>query len=109
MAHAAVTIVLMEVFLMPIAAIANIFGTVTGTTISYFGNKAWTFGATGGHDYHLPRFLAAYAFVTALNGLIMYFVSDLAGVYYVYPMVVLFVLSPVLTFFLNRAYVFESR
>lgn len=106
--HAIVTVALVELTGVKLASVANTAGTITGMTISYLGNRSWTFRASGSHVQHLPKYLVSYGFVTLLNGLIMYVISDLAGIFYVYPMIALFFLSPVLTFFLNREFIFRN-
>ena len=53
-----------------------------------------------------PRFRLSYLTVFGLNGLIMYVVADLAGVAYLIPLAAVITVTPVVTFLLNRYWVF---
>jgi putative flippase GtrA len=88
------------------AAIANAIAVVAGTAVSYAGNYFWTFRRGGPHSVRLPRFLAAYLTVFGLNGLVMLVVADLGGVAYLIPLAAVITVTPVVTFLLNRYWVF---
>ena len=105
--HAAITVVLIEGIGLSSAALANLVGTATGITISYLGNWSWTFRADGRHFRYLPRFLVVYATVTLQNAMIMFLVADLWGIPYLIPLAFILVFSPVVTFLLNRGFVFR--
>jgi putative flippase GtrA len=107
--HATITIVLMEWVGLTSAATANAAGAVTGITISYAGNWAWTFGGDARHGHYLPRFLIVYAVITGVNWAVMYIVADLWQVAYLIPLLFLFILSPIVTFTLNLVFVFRRR
>lgn len=108
--HAGSTVLLIEGFGMASAGLAAALGAVAGMATSYLGNWAWTFRAAGsgagGHGRYLPRFLAAYLLVLAFNALTVHVLADRMGVPYAIPLALALSLSPVLTFLLNRHFVF---
>ena len=88
------------------AAIANAIAVLAGTAVSYAGNYFWTFRRGGPHSLRLPRFIAAYMTVFGLNGLVMLVVADLGGIAYLIPLAAVVTVTPVITFLLNRYWVF---
>lgn len=106
--HAGTTIVLIDGFGMASATLAAILGTMVGIATSYLGNWAWTFEAQGNHARFLPRFLLVYALVMGLNSVVMYVAADRLGAPYLLPLFVTLLISPVLTFLLNRWFVFGA-
>ena len=104
--HVLVAVCLIDGLGMRPAAVANAIAVIAGTAVSYAGNYFWTFRRGGPHSVRLPRFLLAYLTVFGLNGLIMYVVADLAGVAYLIPLAAVITVTPVVTFLLNRYWVF---
>ncbi len=104
--HILVVVVLMDGFGFRVASAANLIGLVAGSAMSYCGNYFWTFRSSGPHFHRLVRFVAAYGAVFAFNGLIMLAAADIAGVPYLIPLAFIVVATPVLTFVLNRFWVF---
>jgi putative flippase GtrA len=104
--HILVAVSLMDGVGLRSSAIANALGVVAGTAVSYAGNYFWTFRRGGPHSVRLPRFVAAYMTVFGLNGLVMLIVADLGGIAYLIPLAAVVAVTPVVTFLLNRYWVF---
>jgi putative flippase GtrA len=104
--HVLVVIVLMDGFGFRVASIANAIGVLAGSAVSYCGNYFWTFRSGGPHFRRLVRFIVTYGAVFTFNGLIMLAVADMAGVPYLIPLAFIVVATPILTFLLNRFWVF---
>jgi putative flippase GtrA len=104
--HVLVAVFLIDGLGMRSAALANAAAVIAGTAVSYAGNYFWTFRRGGPHSVRLPRFLLAYLTVFGLNGLVMLVVADLAGVAYLIPLAAVIAVTPVVTFLLNRYWVF---
>ena len=104
--HVLVVVVLMDGFGFRVASIANLIGVLAGSATSYCGNYFWTFRSSGPHFPKLVRFAAAYGAVFAFNGLIMLAVADMGGVPYLIPLAFIVAATPILTFVLNRFWVF---
>jgi putative flippase GtrA len=104
--HILVAVSLMDGVGLRSATIANALAVVAGTAVSYAGNYFWTFRRGGPHSVRLPRFVAAYMTVFGLNGLVMLIVADLGGIAYLIPLAAVVTVTPVVTFLLNRYWVF---
>jgi putative flippase GtrA len=104
--HFLVAICLIDGVGMRMAALANAIAVVAGTAVSYTGNYFWTFRRGGPHLVRLPRFILAYMTVFVLNGLVMLLVTDLGGVAYLIPLAAVITVTPIVTFLLNRYWVF---
>lgn len=104
--HVLVVVVLMDGFGFRVASVANAIGVVAGSAVSYCGNYFWTFRSDGPHLRRLVRFIAAYGAVFTFNGVIMFAVADMAGVPYLIPLAFIVAATPILTFLLNRFWVF---
>jgi putative flippase GtrA len=107
--HAAVVIILMDGIAFPWASVANTLAVVAGSTVSYLGNHWWTFQARSWCPRRVVRFAVAYAAVFAFGGIVMLLASDIAGVPYLLPLAAVLLISPVLTFLLNRYWVFADE
>ncbi|WP_170314684.1 GtrA family protein [Aquibium carbonis] len=105
--HALTTIVLVS-FLAGNPTLAMVIGTVVGVATSYLGNALWTFGATGRHVDHLPRFLLVYGVIMSFNALTMFLLEQIVGLNYLIPLAIALTISPALTFILNERYVFRG-
>ena len=106
--HAATTIILVSV-LAANPTLATVAGTIVGVATSYLGNAFWTFGATGRHVEHIPRFLLVYGAIMSFNALTMFILEEIVGLYYLIPLALALTVSPALTFLLNERYVFRDR
>lgn len=104
--HMLVAVCLMDGVGLGSAAMANAIAVIAGTAVSYTGNYFWTFRGGGPHAVRLPRFVAAYMTVFGLNGLVMLVVADLGGIAYLIPLAAVVMVTPVVTFLLNRYWVF---
>ena len=106
--HVATTVTMIDHFMVPYAWAANLCGVALGVCTSYIGNYYWTFDAKSSHKSRFPRFAGAYALVFLLNSFIMGILSDFMGVHYLVALAVCVTITPVLTFFLNRQWVFDK-
>lgn len=104
--HFLVVVGLMDGLSFPLASVANVIGVVLGSTVSYLGNFFWTFRAAGHHLARVTRFAVVYGIIFSLNGLIMLVAADIMGLPYLIPLMVSLCVTPVLTFLLNRYWVF---
>jgi putative flippase GtrA len=104
--HFAVAVVLVEgPGLAPV--LANFIAFCAAVLVSYLGNHSWTFGATGEHLFHLPRFAAIAVTGLALNQAIVYTMVEGAGADYRLALVVVVLVVPALSFTLNRGWAFS--
>lgn len=104
--HFLTVVGLIDVLGFPIASIANVFGVLTGSAVSYVGNYFWTFRRGGAHLVRIARFAVAYGVVFSLNGVVMLLAADIGGIPYRIPLALMLVVTPILTFLLNRFWVF---
>ena len=91
---------------LPWAALANAIGVIAGSAVSYCGNYFWTFRRGGSHRLRLPKFAVSYLTVFVLSSLAMLFIADLGGIAYLLPLIGVVTVTPVITFLLNRYWVF---
>lgn len=91
---------------LPSAAAANALGVVAGSSVSYAGNYFWTFRRGGSHLVRLPKFIVSYMTVFVLSSLAMLLIADLGGIAYLLPLIAVVTVTPVVTFLLNRYWVF---
>jgi putative flippase GtrA len=104
--HLLTAVFLIDGLGLPSAAAANALGVVAGSSVSYAGNYFWTFRRGGSHLVRLPKFIVSYMTVFALSSLAMLLISDLGGVAYLLPLIAVVTVTPVVTFLLNRYWVF---
>lgn len=104
--HFLTVVGLIDVLGFPIASIANAFGVLIGSAVSYVGNYFWTFRRGGAHLVRMTRFAVAYGVVFSLNGVVMLLVADIGGISYRIPLALMLVATPIMTFLLNRFWVF---
>jgi putative flippase GtrA len=88
---------------------ANLVAFSTAVLVSYFGNQHWTFGARSRGLERLPRFLAIALMGLALNQALVYGLVDLLGWRYPAALAVVVTVVPLLSFTLNRTWVFAAR
>lgn len=74
--------------------------------VSYFGNHAWTFRRTAHHSRHFPRFLAIALGGLALNQAIVFFAVEIAGIPYLYAILIVVIVVPGLSFVLSKCWAF---
>jgi len=106
--HVTTTVTMVEYFMVSYAWAANLCGVVLGVCTSYVGNYYWTFDAKSSHKSRFPRFAGAYALVFLLNSFIMGVLSDIIGVHYLMALTLCVTITPMLTFLLNRQWVFDK-
>lgn len=104
--HFLTVVCLMDGLGLGIASIANAVAVLAGSSVSYLGNYFWTFRCGGRHLIRAGKFAIAYGTIFLFNGLAMLLVADVAGVPYLLPLSVIVAITPVLTFLLNRLWVF---
>lgn len=88
---------------------ANFVAFGAALALSYFGNHGWTFGAGGRHGHHFPRFVALALAGLALNQAIVFIAVERAGWSFGAALAVVVLVVPVLSFALNRVWVFPAR
>jgi putative flippase GtrA len=104
--HIVVAVVLVEgPGLTPV--LANFIAFCAAVLVSYLGNHSWTFGATGEHLFHLPRFAAIAVTGLALNQAIVYTMVEVVGADYRLALMVVVLVVPALSFALNRGWAFS--
>lgn len=91
------------------ALTANFLAFTTAILISYLGNHRWTFTRQGRHDHYLPRFLIVALTGMILNQLIVYGIVELGGWSYRLALAVVVLIVPLITFSLNRQWVFKMQ
>jgi putative flippase GtrA len=77
---------------------ANALAFSVAVFVSYFGNHAWTFGRTGYHRKHFPRFLAVALGGLLLNQSIVFLTVEIAGIPYLYGILLVVLIVPGLSF-----------
>jgi putative flippase GtrA len=104
--HLLVAVLLIDGLGLPSAAAANALGVIAGSSVSYAGNYFWTFRRGGSHLMRLPKFIVSYMTVFVLSSLAMLLIADLGGIAYLLPLIGVVTVTPVVTFLLNRYWVF---
>src|SRR5262245_43443142 len=103
--HVIVALLLIERAGLPLLA-ANALAFSVAVFVSYFGNHAWTFGRTGYHRKHFPRFLAIALGGLALNRIIVFLAVEAAGIPYLYGILLVVIIVPGLSFALSKCWAF---
>ena len=107
--HYGVLAGLVEAAGMASAAVANALAAVCGIAVSYAGNRTFVLRSRAPHRRAGPRFLVSYAAVISLHGGAMALWADLGGLDYRIGFVLFTGAAAVLTYLLNRFYVFRDR
>ncbi|MYE00382.1 MAG: GtrA family protein [Alphaproteobacteria bacterium] len=90
------------------AAIANALAAVCGIAVSYAGNRNFVLRSRAPHRRAGTRFLACYAAIVALHGGAMALWADIGGLDYRIGFLVFTGLAAILTYLLNRFFVFRE-
>ena len=90
------------------AAIANALAAVCGIAVSYAGNRTFVLRSRAPHRRAGARFLACYAAIVSLHGGAMALWADLGGLDYRIGFVLFTGLAAILTYLLNRFFVFSE-
>ena len=90
------------------AAIANALAAVCGIAVSYAGNRTFVLRSRAPHRRAGTRFLACYAAVVSLHGGAMALWADIGGLDYRIGFLLFTGLAAVLTYLLNRFFVFSE-
>ena len=106
--HYGVLAGLVEAAGMASAAIANALAAVCGIAVSYAGNRTFVLRSRAPHRRAGPRFLVCYAAVVSLHGGAMALWADLEGLDYRIGFVLFTGAAAILTYLLNRFYVFRQ-
>lgn len=104
--HLLTAVLMIDGLGIPSAAIGNALGVIAGSSVSYAGNYFWTFRRGGSHLMRLPKFIVSYSTVFVLSSLAMLLIADLGGIAYLLPLIAVVTVTPVITFLLNRYWVF---
>ncbi len=106
MTHVAVALALTDAAgLRPFTA--NLGAFLVALLVSYFGNHAWTFAASGGHARHFPRFAAVAVPALFLNQAIVHVIVDRLGFDFRFALFLVVLIVPALSLVLNRVWVFS--
>jgi putative flippase GtrA len=103
--HVIVALLLIERAALPLLW-ANALAFSVAVFVSYFGNHAWTFGRTGYHRKHFPRFLAVALGGLLLNQSIVFLTVEIAGIPYLYGILLVVLIVPGLSFRLSKCWAF---
>ena len=90
------------------AAVANALAAVCGIAVSYAGNRTFVLRSRAPHRRAGTRFLACYAAVVSLHGGAMALWADIGGLDYRIGFLLFTGLAAVLTYLLNRFFVFSE-
>ena len=105
--HVALVLALVERVAAPLY-LANGLAFCAALALSYLGNHAWTFRASGRHEVHFPRFVAVALAGLALNQGIMALAVEGLGLDYRIGLMLVVTLVPLLSFLGNRAWAFAG-
>jgi putative flippase GtrA len=103
--HVVVALLLIERAGVPLLW-ANALAFSVAVFVSYFGNHAWTFRRAGHHRRHFPRFLAVALGGLALNQSIVFLAVEVAGMPYLYGILLVVLIVPGLSFALSKCWAF---
>lgn len=86
---------------------ANVIAFSTALFVTYVGNHKWTFGLSGAHGRHFPRFILIALLGLGLNQGIVYLIVE--GLRWDYRIALALVVTvvPAITFLLNRGWAFS--
>ncbi|MFQ5468497.1 MAG: GtrA family protein [Kiloniellaceae bacterium] len=95
--------------------LANLAAFCTAVGVSFLGHYHWTFAAPdaaptarAGMDRSLPRFALVALFGLGLNSLVVYVVTGLLALSYLYAIAIMVSAVPVVLFALNKFWAFAS-
>lgn len=86
---------------------ANIIAFSTALFVTYLGNHKWTFGLSGAHGRHFPRFIVIALLGLALNQSIVYLIVEALRWDYRIALALVVTVVPAITFLLNRGWAFS--
>lgn len=89
------------------AVYGNLIGFFLSFTISYFGNKIWTFGITNPKSVHIHRYTITTAIGLLLNIIIVLTVVDYLELSHRIALVIIVLVWPILNFSLSKYWVFR--
>lgn len=107
--HYAVLAGLVEGAGMGSAAVANTAAAVCGIAVSYVGNRSFVIRSRAPHRRAGVRFLLCYAAIVSLHGGAMALWADLGGLDYRLGFVLFTAAAAILTYLLNRFFVFREQ
>lgn len=107
--HYAILVLLVEAAEMTPVALANALATPCALVVSYIGNRYFVMRSTVAHGGASLRFLAVYACVIGIHSGAMAVWADWAGLNYSVGFVLFTGIAAVVTYLLNRFYVFRNR
>jgi len=94
--------------------IANLIGFIFAFVVSFTGHRYWTFNTqttnSGIHWFqYMPRFITTTLLGLGLNTLIVYLIVFKLGMAYGYAVPFMLTIVPVVTFILNKLWVFRAK
>ena len=106
--HVGVTVGLIEAFGWR-AIWASLLAFCAAIGVSYVGHHAWTFGVTGNHSRHLPRFVVVSVAGLGLNQAIVFIVVDGLRWHYSLAITAVVLIVPAFGFIASRNWAFSRR
>lgn len=107
--HYAILVALIEGVGLGSVGLATAIASTCGITVSYLGNHYFVLRADIAHRKAVPRFLVCYAVVNVLQTAMMTIWSDWGGLSYSLGFVLFAPINAMLTYLMNRFYVFRNR
>lgn len=89
-------------------ALATCWGALAGALVAYTGNRAYTFSSKASALITLPRFLTVAVAGMAINTSIVWWLTDIANIYYLIAQVIATLTALAATFFLNHWWTFHE-
>lgn len=90
------------------AVLASNFGALVGALVNYILNYHFTFQSSKRHREALSKFLVVAAVALVLNGLFMFWLNWLLGLYYLLAQIITTLLVLLWTFFANLHWSFRE-
>lgn len=107
--HYGVFVFMLETWRFPSAAIASVMAALVGIAISFMGCRYFVFREMQGTFLQqFPRFIALYASIALLHGLVLLIWSDWFGMDYRMGFLIATGLQVMLSYFGNKILVFKA-
>jgi len=91
------------------AVVASSAGAVAGAFVNYFLNYYFTFQSKRRHTQAIAQFYAVAGTGFLLNAILIWFIADLLGVYYLLAQLVTTGIVLLWNFWLNRIWTFRTK
>ena len=88
--------------------VASVPSFLLALSVSYYGNRNFTFKSAGSHAAELPKYTIVAVSGLLMNVAITYVVVDILAAWYAIALVLVVTIVPTVTFWLSRKWVFTS-